>query len=127
MFLPTCIIVCTALRVVRSGRKVIPWFFFFFFISKTWIIVCTALRVVRKLLFLVFTFQKKKRKNVTLLELDQIIAVAPRKFSGRWNIPTFIIYCTVSFSMRLLLYFLSCSFPQFLSIFCSYISNLPPI
>ena len=137
MFLPTCIIVCTALRVVRTGRKVIPWFFFF---SSRKLELLFVLHCVlsENLLFVVFTFQKKEKKRDTarfrsfffffekMLDLDQIIAVATRTFRRRWNIPNFIIHYRLFFQC-IILYSLLYSFPHFLSIFCSYILNLPPI
>ena len=137
MFLPTCIIVCTAFRVVRTGRKVIPWFFFY---SSRKLELLFVLHCVlsENLLFVVFTFQKKEKKRDTarfrsflfflekMLDLDQIIAVATRTFRRRWNIPNFIIHYRLFFQC-IILYSLLYSFPHFLSIFCSYTLNLPPI
>ena len=138
MFLPACIIVCTALRVIRTGRKVITWFYFFFSSRKLELLFVLHCVLSENLLFVVFTFQKKEKKRDTarfrsflfflekMLDLDQIIAVATRTFRRRWNIPNFIIHYRLFFQC-IILYSLLYSIPHFLSIFCSYIPNLPPI
>ena len=108
-----------------QNRKKSDSLIFFFLLENLnyclyYIVCCQRIYCLQSLL------SRKKRKNVTLLDLDQIIAVAPRTFRRRWNVPNFIIHYRLFFQC-IILFSLLYSFPHFLSIFCSYIPNLPPI
>ena len=109
-----------------QNRKKSDSLIFFFSSRKLELLFVLHCVLSENLLFVVFTFQKKEKKR-DIARIRSNNCSCTKEISQKKKCTYFHNSLLSLFSMCLLLYSLCYSFFHLLSIFCSYIPNLPPI